>query len=358
MNYLILTLNPGSTSTKFGVYNNESPVFEHTLRHSLDELKQFERINDQFELRKTAILEYMQEINFDMNSLSVVIGRGGGLKPIPGGTYVVDSDVLKDLSEAKRGEHASNLGGIIADAISREFHIPAYIADGPAVDELCDLARVSGLKGHERESKFHALNQKAVGRRFAKEKGQPYNDLNLIVAHLGGGISVGAHEKGRIIDVFDALLGDGAFSPERAGGLPTGVIMDLCLSGKYSKRDIIKMLVGGGGVQSYLGTTDMRDVSSRVEQGDSDAAKIYEAMAYQVSKDIGSMSTVLKGQIDQIILTGGITHDKKMVSLISERCAHLADITVYPGEDELEALAECAYGVMTGEIQPKIYSEV
>lgn len=355
MEHIILALNPGSTSTKFGVYKNDISVFEHTLRHSTEDLEKYDKVYDQFEFRKNAILDYLNNIKFDLKTLSAVVGRGGGLKPIAGGTYAINEEMLKDLREAKRGEHASNLGGIIANELAQSLGIQSFIADPPVVDELCDLARLTGLKGYERESKFHALNQKAVAKRFSKEKNKKYEDINLIVAHLGGGISVGAHEKGMVVDVNDAYTGDGSYSPERCGGLPTGVILDLSFSGKYSKRDVVKMLVGAGGVNSYLGINDMREVSKRYLEGDHEAKMVYEGMIYQISKDIGAMATVLSGKVDQIILTGGIAYDNDFVSIIKDRTQHISDITVYPGEDELEALSNSALGVLNGEYVAKEY---
>ena len=355
MELKILAINPGSTSTKFAVYSNEKPLFEETIRYSSEELSGFEKIIEQLDFRKNSIINYLKNINFDMESISAVVGRGGGLDPIAGGTYSVNERMLTDTRIAKRGEHASNLGAHIANDIAKNLNVPAYIVDPPAVDEMCDVARITGLKGYERESKFHALNQKSVSIRYAKEAGKSYEDLNVIVAHLGGGISIGAHKKGKVIDVNDALLGDAPFSPERTGALPTGVVIELCMSGKHSKKDIIKMLVGNGGFMSHLGTNDGREVSELADKGDEKAKLIIEAMAYQVSKQIGSNAAVLKGAVDGIIITGGLAYDDKIVGLIRESVGFIAPVTVYPGEDELLALTQGALRVLTMEEELKIY---
>ncbi|SHI85754.1 butyrate kinase [Dethiosulfatibacter aminovorans DSM 17477] len=355
MGLKILAINPGSTSTKFGVYSNEELVFEKTLRHDVEELKNFEKIIDQLDFRKNSILNCLSEAKIELSELDAVVGRGGAMEPVLGGTYEVNERMLTDTRVARRGEHASNLGAHIAKDIAGIYGIPSFIVDPPAVDEMCDLARITGVDGFERESKFHALNQKAVAKRFSKEIEKDYDSLNLIVAHLGGGISVGAHEKGKIIDVNDAFTGDGPFSPERAGGLPTNVVMKLCLSGKYSKNDIVKMLVGKGGYVSYLGTNDGRKVSEMIDAGDEKAKLIYEAMAYQIAKSIASNAAVLKGNVDAIIITGGLAYDERFVETIKERINFIAPIIVYPGEDELLALTQGALRVLRKEEEVKVY---
>ncbi|MBC7194519.1 MAG: butyrate kinase, partial [Caldisericia bacterium] len=287
--------------------------------------------------------------------ISCIVGRGGLIKPVESGTYIINEKMIEDLKEAKRGEHASNLGAIIAYEIAKELKIPAYIVDPVVVDEMDDVARISGLKGIERKSIFHALNQKAVARRAAKDLGKKYEDVNLIVVHLGGGISVGAHRKGRVVDVNNALNGDGPFAPERAGGLPTQDLVDLCFSGKYTFDEMKKKLAGEGGLVSHLGTNDAREVEKRIENGDSYARLVYEAMAYQVSRTIGEMAAVLKGEIDAIVITGGIAYSKMLVDWIRERVSFLGKILVYPGEDEMEALALGALRVLRKEEEPKIY---
>lgn len=350
-----LVINPGSTSTKIGVFEDETLLFEETLRHSTEEIEQFASIVDQKDFRRQIILDLLEKKNFDIKSLQVVIGRGGMLKPIPGGTYAVSDALLEDLKIGVQGPHASNLGGILAREIGDSIGVPSYIVDPTVVDELIPIARYSGVPELPRVSVFHALNQKAVAKRYAAEQGKPYNSFNLIVVHMGGGVSVGAHEKGRVIDVFNALDGDGAFSPERGGAVPSGALIKLCFSGKYTEKEVYKKLVGNGGFNAYLGTNDMRDVDKMVNAGDKKAEEVRDAFIMQVAKDIGSMACVLKGKVDQIILTGGIAYDQAVVAGLKERAEFIAPFTVYPGEDELLALAQGALRVMNGEEEAKVY---
>lgn len=351
----VLTINPGSTSTKIGVFEDENLMFEETLRHSTEEISSYEKVYDQYEFRKEIILKCLKDNNIELDSLDTVVGRGGLLKPIEGGTYIVNDIMLEDLKTGVMGEHASNLGGILAHEIANEIQVNAFIVDPVVVDELQDLARISGLKEIERKSIFHALNQMAVSRRYAKFLEVQYQDLNLIVAHLGGGISVGAHEKGRVIDVANALDGEGPFSPERSGSLPVGDLIKLCYSGKYTHNQMKKMIKGNGGLVSYLNTNDAREVVERIKNGDKYAELIYYAMAYQVAKEIGAQAAVLKGKVDAIILTGGIAYDNMFTSWISEMVEFISKVVIYPGEDELTALAEGGLRVLKGEESPKIY---
>ncbi len=344
-----LIINPGSTSTKIGVFEDETLLFEETLRHSTEEIASYASIVDQKDFRKQIILDLLKEKAFDINSLQVIVGRGGMLKPIPGGTYAVSDDLLNDLKIGVQGQHASNLGGILAREIGDSIGVPSYIVDPVVVDELMPISRYSGVPELPRTSVFHALNQKAVAKRYAKEQNKPYDSLNLIVVHMGGGVSVGAHEKGRVVDVFNALDGDGAFSPERAGAVPTGALIKMCFSGKYTEKEVYKKVVGNGGFNAYVGTNDMRDVEKMVQNGDQKAEETREAFIMQVAKNIGSMSCVLKGKIDQIIITGGIAYDKVVIAGLKERAGFIAPVTVYPGEDELLALAQGALRVMNGE---------
>lgn len=344
-----LIINPGSTSTKIGVFEDETLLFEETLRHSTEEILQYATIVDQKDFRKAIIVDLLKEKNFDIHQLNVIVGRGGLLKPIVSGTYAVSDELLKDLIEGRQGQHASNLGGILAKEIADSIGVPAYIVDPVVVDELIPIARYSGLKEIPRKSIFHALNQKAVAKRYAKEIGKPYDELRLIVVHMGGGVSVGAHEYGKIIDVFNALDGDGAFSPERAGGVPSGELIKMCFSGQYTEKEVYSKLVGKGGITSYLGTNDMRDVEKLVEQGDEAATEVQRAFVFQVAKDIGAMACVLNGKVDQIIITGGIGYDKGVVNSLKERAQWIAPFTVYPGEDELLALVQGGLRVMNGE---------
>ncbi len=344
-----LIINPGSTSTKIGVFEDETLLFEETLRHSTEEIAKYASIVDQKDFRKEIIINLLKEKDFDIHSLNMVVGRGGMLKPIPGGTYAVSDALLEDLKIGVQGQHASNLGGILAREIGDSIGVPSYIVDPVVVDELEPISRYSGVPELPRISVFHALNQKAVAKRYAKENGKSYDSLNLVVVHMGGGVSVGAHKKGKVIDIFNALDGDGAFSPERAGGVPSGALIRMCFSGKYTEKEVYKKIVGGGGFNAYCGTNDMRDVSKMVQDGDTKAAEVREAFIMQVAKDIGSMACVLDGKVDQIIVTGGIAYDKTVVAGLKERAEWIAPFTVYPGEDELLALAQGGLRVLNGE---------
>lgn len=353
--YRILTINPGSTSTKIAIFDNEKPVMETTLRHPAEEINKFDKIFDQYEFRKNVILETLSENGINLTKLSAVVGRGGLLKPIQGGTYSVSDSMITDLKAGVLGEHASNLGGILASEIAKQLNIPAFIVDPVVVDEMDEVARISGMPELARKSIFHALNQKAVARRAAAEMGKSYEDINVIVAHLGGGISVGAHKNGRVIDVNNALDGEGPFSPERAGGLPVGDLAKMCFSGKYTLDDIKKKIKGQGGLVAYLGTNDGREVVKMIEEGNEKAALVYEAMAYQVAKEIGSCAAVLKGKVDAVILTGGIAYDKQFVKWITDRVSFISQVIVYPGEDEMIALAEGGLRVLRGEEAARVY---
>ena len=343
-----LIINPGSTSTKIGVFEDETLLFEETLRHSTEEISQYASIVDQKDFRKNIIVNLLNEKNFDINSLNMVVGRGGMLKPIPGGTYAVTDDLLEDLKIGKQGQHASNLGGILAREIGDSIGAPSFIVDPVVVDEMMPIARYSGVPELPRTSVFHALNQKAVAKRYANEIGKAYTDLNLIVVHMGGGVSVGAHKNGRVVDIFNALDGDGAFSPERAGSVPSGALIKMCFSGKYTEKEVYKKIVGNGGFNAYMGTNDMRDVEKAVLAGDEQAIEYRDAFVLQVAKDMGSMACVLDGKVDQIVVTGGIAYDKGVVAGLRERAEWIAPFTVYPGEDELLALVQGGLRVVNG----------
>lgn len=353
--FRILVINPGSTSTKIGVYKNEQLLLEDTIRHPNEELAQYASVIEQYSFRKNAILRSLELGGIPLTSIDAVCGRGGLLRPISGGTYEVNDAMIADLRKGFSGQHASNLGGILASEISSSIGVPAYIVDPVVVDELQPIARISGFSLISRKSIFHALNQKAVARRYAKQIGRDYADLNLIVTHMGGGITVGAHSFGKVIDVNNGLHGDGPFSPERAGTVPTGELVELCYSGTYFRKEIMAKLVGQGGLVGYLGTNDAVTVEKRIQNGDKEAELIYEAMAYQVAKEIGSAAAVLQGNVDGIILTGGLAYGKQYVEMISSRVKWIADVTVYPGEDELQALAEGALRVLLDEENVKIY---
>lgn len=349
MSKKILIINPGSTSTKIGVYEDETQVMEETLRHSTEEIAKYATIYEQKDFRREVIVGVLKEKGVDLSTIDVVVGRGGMLKPIPGGTYATTPELLEDLKIGVQGQHASNLGGILASEIAKELQVPSYIVDPTVVDELSDVARLSGLPELPRVSVFHALNQKAVAKRYAKECGKAYEDLNLIVVHMGGGVSVGAHKKGKVVDVANALDGDGPFSPERSGGLPSGSLVKLCFSGKYTEAEVAKMVNGNGGFNAYLGTNDMRDVVKLAQEGDAKAKLVMDAFHYQLCKEIGAMAVVLGGKVDQIILTGGIAYGEVTQKTMTDAVSFLAPVTIYPGEDELLALAQGALRVVNGE---------
>lgn len=353
---LILAINPGSTSTKIAVFDNQKQKFLKNIKHSAEDLAPFQNITDQYQFRKNIILHELSDANIELNDIKAVVGRGGLIKPVKSGIFRINEALKDDLRKGILGQHASNLGGLIADDIARSLpSATAYIADPVVVDELEPLARISGHPAFERISIFHALNQKAIARAHARSMGKKYEDLNLIVVHLGGGISVGAHKKGMVIDVNQALDGDGPFSPERSGTLPVGALAKACFSGQYTYDEVKKMITGKGGFVAYLDTNDAYEVEKRAEAGDEKARLIHDAMAYQVAKEIGAMSTVLKGQVDGILLTGGIAYGKPFVSEIKERISHLGEVFVYPGEDEMRALALNGLMVLKGEARAMEY---
>lgn len=353
-NFIILAINTGSTSTKAAVYRDDTPILELSLSHSAEELAQFSSIPEQAEWRKGLIIEALKEHDIALDSFSAVIGRGGLLQPIESGVYLVTDKMCEELRTTPR-QHASNLSAPIAAQIAALCGVKAYIADPVVVDEFCELARWSGIKDIPRRSIFHALNQKATARLYASEIGRKYEDLNLVVAHLGGGISVAAHCKGRAIDCNNALDGEGPIAPERAGTIPAGDLVDLCFSGRYTQQEIRKLLVGKGGLMSLVGSNSARDLSQQAKEGDKEAELALEVMTYTVAKQIGQMAVALKGEVDAIILTGGIAHNQSITSAISDYCRFIAPIAVYPGENELSALAMNALRVLRSETEAKIY---
>ena len=357
-NIYILAINPGSTSTKIAVYKNTNPVFLKTIRHEMDDLKVYKTIADQYEFREKVIMDELSKAEIQLESIKVIVGRGGLIKPIESGIYGVNDKMIHDLMNSPFGEHASNLGGLIAHEIAKLLpDAKAYIADPVVVDELSPFARVSGHPLFQRKSVFHALNQKSVARTHAKSVMKSYEEMNLIVVHLGGGITIGAHEHGKVIDVNQGLDGEGPFSPERSGTLPSGDLVNLCFSGKYTKEEIKKMITGEGGLVAYLGTNSAYDAEMNAINGDHKARFYFDAMAYQVSKSIGSMCPVLKGKVDAILITGGIAHSTYFVNQIIERVHRIAPVHVYPGEDEMRALAMNGLRVIQGEVVPKIYDK-
>ncbi len=339
----ILVINPGSTSTKVAVYDNTKSVFLKNIKHSNQDLEKFDTIVSQYHFRKDVIISELKKADICLDNLKAVIGRGGLLKPIKSGVYEVNEQMKKDLTEGIMGQHASNLGGLLADEIANDINgAKAFIADPVVVDELEDVARITGLPSMPNKSIFHPLNQKAVARQFARTRGFIYEDLNLIVAHLGGGISIGTHKKGRIIDVNNALNGDGPLSPERSGSLPTKSLVDACFSGKYTHQEMLKMISGKGGLVAHLGTNQCYEAEKMAQNGDKHAKLIIEAMAYQIGKHIGAAAAILKGKVNGIIITGGIAHSEMIVNYIKEMVDFIAPIAIYPGEDEMGALMQNA----------------
>jgi butyrate kinase len=357
MSYNILSINPGSTSTKIALYQDEHSVFTLNIDHTSEELRHFKKVNDQFEFRKKLILNALEKAGVDLQSLNAIVGRGGMVKPVESGVYEMNARLHEDLVLGIQGEHASSLGGLLAEAMVAD--IPgarAFIADPVVVDEMADVARVAGHALFHRKSMFHALNHKAISRLYAKSVDKPYEDLNLVVAHLGGGVTVGAHQCGRVIDVNDGISGSGPFSSNRSGQLPAVDVAKLCFSGEYTLDDIKQMINGKGGVMSLMGTSDMRKVERKaMQENDPKAKLVMDAMAYNVAKEIGAMATVLEGKVDAILLTGGIAYCSYIVDDITRRVSFIAPVKVYPGEDEMGALAMNGLAVLRG-APVKIYT--
>lgn len=352
----ILVINPGSTSTKIAVYEDTRPIFLKSIKHNLSELKPFETTVDQLQFRKDLVLNELKSEMIDLNQIRIIMGRGGMIKPVESGVYEVNARMKEDLRIGVMGDHASNLGGLIADEIAQ--HLPdakAYIADPVVVDELQEIARVSGHPLFERKSIFHALNQKAIARSYAHSIHRNYEEMNLIIAHLGGGISIGAHCRGRVIDVNQALDGEGPVSPERSGTVPIGDLLKLCFSGQFDYKSLQKMITGEGGYVAYFGTNDAHKIETMASNGDAKAKLIQDALGYQVAKYIGASACVLEGNVDAIILTGGLAHNKTLTEFISKHVSFIAPVLVYPGEDEMKALAMNALLVLNNQIKPKIY---
>lgn len=352
--FTILAINPGSTSTKIAVYRNERPVLVRKIAHSDAEMLPFRRrpVLEQIAFRQAAIESELREAGSAPADFDAVAGRGGLLRPLPSGVYRVDEDMLDELRRAPFGEHASNMGAFLARAIAAESKAEAFVVDPVSVDELAEKARISGSALVARRSLSHALNTKAVARRYARERGRPYKDLRLVIAHLGSGISISAHKRGRMIDVN--LAGqEGPFSTERCGGLQLLGVLDLCFSGRYTERQLWDTFIREGGIYSYLGTKDLGEVERRIDAGDANAALIYEAMIYQIAKEIGAMATVLNGRIDALLMTGGMACSRRLITQLRRAVAWIAPIVVYPGEDELQALAEGALRVLRGEEEPR-----
>ncbi len=350
----ILAINPGSTSTKFAIYEGHEAIFEDTLRHSSEEIARYATVADQLDWRLEMIVEGLKSHNIEIGDLDGVVGRGGMVKPIKGGVYEVNDALCHDSRTAIR-EHASNLGALIAKGIGDKVGIKAYIADPVVVDELEDVARVSGHPAFPRTSAFHALNSKAIAKRYAKSVGKRYDEVNVIVVHMGGGVSVSVHKKGRVVDTTNALSGADSFSPERAGRIEPITLVEACFSGKYTEKELTQMLIGKGGLMAHLGHNSMYNAVCASLDGDAKSKSIVDAFCYNVAKDVGAMSTVLCGEIDAIIITGGIAFSEQIVGWITERIKWMAEVVPYPGEDELGALVSGVIDVMDGEVEAQIY---
>jgi len=355
MSYKILSINPGSTSTKIAVYEDDKPLFVKTIDHSVEDLMKYETLFDQFDMRKIHVVKAVEENGVKQAELSAVVGRGGQITPLKAGGYLVNQNMIDALKSPETRPHESNLGALIAYSIAQPLGIPAYIYDAVSSDELIDVAKITGIPEIVRESFCHVLNTKATARKVAEQMGGAYRDMNFIVAHIGGGISVSAHEKGRIIDVItdDA----GPFSPERSGSVPLGYIVDMCYSGKYTKKELMVKLKKDSGIKGLLGTNDCRKVERMIAEGDVKAARIFEAQAYQIAKGIGEMAPPLSGKIDAVILTGGLAYSEYIVREVTRRVEYLGKVVVMPGENEMEALSLGALRILKGEEGYNEYSK-
>lgn len=349
----VLVINPGGTSTKVAYFEGEKEIIREVFNHDIKELSRFKKVTDQHEFREELILKFLEKNGIDIRDLSAIVGRGGILHPVESGTYLINEKMIND-SKSSRFEHASNLGPIIAYELAKPYKIPAYIVDPVSVDEMDDVARFSGLKEIPRESRCHALNIRMTAIERAKEKGGKISDFNFIVVHIGSGSSVAILRKGRIVDVTDTSS-EGPFGSDRAGGVPCMALVDMCYSGKYAKEEMKKKLLGKGGLISYLGLNDIRDVEKRIDEGDKYAKLVFEAMAYQIAKAIGASATVSNGVVNEIILTGGGANSKRLVSLIKKRVEFIAPVYLSPGEAELKALCLGALRVLRGEENAKVY---
>ena len=352
----ILVLNLGSTSSKIAVFENIIPIIKESIQHEVEFIKQFKHTMDQKDFRTNIILDFLLQEGIKLEDLDCIIARGGNCKPLSSGIYKITDEMLEDIKSEKTGVHPAGIGCKIAYDLGEKYNIPAIIADPPINDEFINLAKYSGIKEIERISSFHATNHKAISRRYSNMVGVKYEDLNLIIVHLGGGISVVAHCKGRMIDGNNALDGDGPFSAERAGSVPVGDLIKMCFSGKYSMQEMLKKVTGGGGLMSYLGTSSGLEVEEMIKNGNNYYAReVYEAMAYQVSKEIGAIATVLKGNVDAIIFTGNMAYSQLLTGFIKERIQWIAKIVDMPGEDEMQSLAESAFRFLNGEEKIKDY---
>ena len=354
----ILVINPGSTSTKIAVFKNEEKLMQENIVHSVEELKEFKQLFDQLQFRKQRIIASVTSHGFSLQEITAIASRGGVLKPLTSGVYPFSNQMIEDLRTGRYMLHASNLGAVIGQQLCEQYHIPGYIADPVSVDEMEEVARISGLEGFQRKAIWHALNQKHVARKAAKKLGKTYENANLIVVHMGGGISIGVHKGGRCIDVNNALNGDGPFSSERAGTLPSLGLVDICFSGDHTHAEMKKLLAGHGGMVSLLGTNNAKDVEERSEKGEAEPKKVMNALIYQLAKEIGRASAVLKGHVDAIIFTGGMAYSRVIIKELENHLRFIqAPYDVYPGEDEMEALASNILQVLQGKMEAKSYDE-
>jgi butyrate kinase len=356
--YRILALNPGSTSTKVAVYENTTRVFETEVFHDMAKAEAQGLSIDDIAFRRAQIMEMLEKEGIKLESMDAVVGRGGFMKPVAGGIYAVNDAMIDDVTHHARYQHPSNLGVPLASEIAHKYGIPAFTVDPVVVDELDDIARISGVPGIERRSVLHALNIRAVARLIAEQLGKPYDQLNLIVVHMGGGISVSVHKQGRMVDVSNALLGMGPFSPQRSGALPIGDLVDL--SFKYFTEgkgvpEMRKLLTKQSGLLGYLGTNDGLEIERKMEAGDKFVELVYKAMAYQTAKEIGAMATVVGGKLDAIVLTGGLARSTYLQDWIKAHCGFLAPFYFIPGQEEMATMARNAYEVLSGQIKAKEY---
>lgn len=352
---LLLIINPGSTSTKTALFDGHTRLSEEVVRHNPEELTRFDNVADQFDYRMTAINAWIDTLTFDSNEIKAIVGRGAPLKPLEGGSYEISGTMLDDVRTARWSNHASNLGAIIAHHLGERYKVPSLISDPITVDNFTDIARISGVPEIKRKCRAHALNIKEVSRRGAAKLGKRLDEINFVTAHMGGGISVAALEKGRIVDVNDGLLGMGPFSPDRAGALPIGDLVKLCYSGQFTQKELVDKLSKKSGLVAYLGEADLRKVEAMIDAGDNNAALHFEAMAYQIAKEVGIAATVLKGDFEATILTGGMANSKRLVDAISSRVSWMKRVIVAPGEFEMEALAAAGVRFLDGEEQLKKY---
>ena len=354
MSYKILAINPGSTSTKVSLYEDEKEIFTEKIEHPLEVIEKFENVEDQLHMRKELVMEVLKEKNFDIKELSAVVARGGMLPPVKPGAYMINELMVDRVENRPVMEHASNLAAPIAFEIARQVGVPSYIYDSVMSDELPDIAHISGMPDLPRTSSSHVLNTRAMAIKASEERGKKYEDMNIIVAHLGGGISINIHEKGRIVDLVSD--DEGPFSPERAGRVPCRELINLCYSGKYDKKTMQRKLRGNGGLRAYLNTIDVRDVEKMIAEGNEYAKLIFDAMAYQIAKGIGELATVTEGNVDVIILTGGIAHSKMLTDKVTKRVSFIAPVEILAGENEMEALALGALRVLRGQEQAREYT--